>query len=85
MRAPVGPVGSTVARTLSIKVKPNAKTRALLEQPDGSWIAQVKAPPVDGKANEDLVRLVAEHFGVPRAQVSITAGAGGRMKRVSIG
>jgi uncharacterized protein (TIGR00251 family) len=73
-----------VARTLSIKVKPGAKTRALLEQPDVTWIAQVKAPPMDGKANADLLRLVAEHFGVPRAQVSITRGASGRIKRVSI-
>jgi len=37
--------------TLRIKVKPGARKAALVHQPDGSWLASVEAPPVDGKAN----------------------------------
>jgi uncharacterized protein (TIGR00251 family) len=69
--------------TLSIKVKPNARTSSL-EQVDGIWLAQLKSPPVDGKANAELIALVAEKFGWRRNQVSIKAGAGGRMKLVRI-
>jgi uncharacterized protein YggU (UPF0235/DUF167 family) len=39
------------ARTLLVKVKPNARQSSLQRQPDGSWLALLKSPPVDGKAN----------------------------------
>ena len=70
--------------SLRIKVKPNARTSALTEQEDGSWLAQLKAPPVDGKANEALIELVAKHWNVRKAQVSIKSGASSRMKLVTI-
>lgn len=73
----------TVQR-LDVKVKPNARETGLEQLPDGSWLARVKAPPVDGKANRALVALIAEHFGVPKRAVTITAGAGGRRKRVTV-
>ncbi len=71
-------------RTLSLKVKPNAREARLEEQPDGSWLAAVKAPPVEGKANEAVIALVAEHFRVSRSKVSIKSGASSRMKRVMV-
>ncbi|MGH8090739.1 MAG: DUF167 domain-containing protein [Rudaea sp.] len=70
-------------KTLSVKVKPNARVSSL-EQVDGVWFAQIKSPPVDGKANAELIALVAKKFGCRKAQVSIKAGAGGRMKLVQI-
>ena len=72
-------------RKLQIKVKPNARESSLVEQADGSWVASLKSPPVDGKANAELIALVAEQFGCRRAQVTIRAGAGGRRKLVQIG
>jgi uncharacterized protein len=71
-------------RTIQVKVKPNARASALEQQPDGTWLAKIKAQPVDGKANEELVRLVAGHFGLRKAQVSIKSGASGRMKLVQL-
>lgn len=73
-----------MGRRLEVRVKPNAKTAGLEEQPDGTWIARVKAPPVEGKANEALIALVAEHFGVRKAQVMIRIGASGRLKQLEI-
>lgn len=73
-----------MGRRIEVRVKPNAKTAALEEQPDGTWIAKVKAPPVDGKANEAVIALVAEHFGVRKAQVSIRVGVTGRLKQIEI-
>lgn len=71
-------------RILQVKVKPNARESALNEQPDGTWLATLKSPPVDGKANAELIGLVAERFGCRKAQVTIKAGAGGRRKLVKI-
>jgi uncharacterized protein (TIGR00251 family) len=70
--------------TLQVKVKPNARASLLEQAPDGTWLAQLKSPPVDGKANEELVALVARHFGCRRADVSIKSGASGRLKLVKI-
>jgi uncharacterized protein YggU (UPF0235/DUF167 family) len=65
-------------------VKPGARIDELTELADGSWQARVKAQPVDGKANAAVIELVAAHFGVRKAQVTIKSGASGRMKRVQI-
>ena len=70
--------------TIQVKVKPNARVSALEQQADGTWLAQLKSPPVDGKANEELIALVAKQFGCRKAQVAIRSGASGRMKLVQI-
>ena len=71
-------------RTIKIKVKPGAREEGLRQLADGSWVASVKAQPVDGKANAALIALVATHFGVRKVQVGIRSGAAGRMKLVQI-
>ena len=69
---------------LRIKVKPNARSSSLVQTPDGAWLATLKSPPVDGKANEELIALVAEHYHCRKAAVSIKAGASGRTKLVKV-
>ena len=71
-------------RTLQVKVKPNAPVSSLVELADGSWLAQLKSSPVDGKANAELVQLLARHFGCERAAVRIKSGAGARRKLVQL-
>ena len=71
-------------KTIQIKVKPNSRAASLEDLGNGTWLARVTAPPDDGKANHELVRLVADHFGLRRAQVSIKRGASGRLKFVRI-
>ncbi len=70
--------------TLQVKVKPNARSSSLLQAPDGTWQAKLKAPPVDGKANEELIALVAKQFGCRKSAVSIKVGASGRNKWVRV-
>jgi uncharacterized protein (TIGR00251 family) len=70
---------------LSVLVKPNSRVAALERQADGSWLARVRSPPVDGKANDELLALIARAFGVRKAQVSIRSGGSGRTKRIEIG
>jgi len=69
---------------LQVKVKLRAKTSELSKAADGTWIARLKSPPVDGKANEELVGLVAETFKCTRSSVTIKAGATGRTKLVRV-
>ena len=69
---------------LRVKVRPGARLSALAPGGDGVWFAQLKSPPVDGKANAELIRLLAGHFKCARSAVRIKAGAGARMKLVQI-
>ena len=45
---------------------------------------RVKAPPVGGAANEELVRFLAKRFAVPRSSIELVSGAGSRQKRIAI-
>lgn len=71
-------------KKIQVKVKPGARSSRLEAQEDGTWVAWVKAQPVDGKANAELTALIAREFGLPKARISIKVGAGGRMKLVEI-
>jgi uncharacterized protein len=87
MNADTGVVQQTIEMstvTLKIKVKPGARVSELTRTEEGTWIARLKAPPVDGKANEELVGLVAERFKCRKAAVTIKSGASGRTKLVRI-
>ena len=69
---------------LQVRVKPRARVSELTRAADGTWVARLKAPPVDGKANEELVALVAEKFRCRKAAVTIKAGASDRTKLISV-
>jgi uncharacterized protein (TIGR00251 family) len=45
---------------------------------------RLQAPPVDGAANEALIRFLAERLGVSRAAVRIVSGETARRKRVEV-
>ena len=72
------------AVVLHVKVRPNARTASLQQATDGTWHAQLKAAPVGGKANEELIALVADRFGCRKSAVVITAGASARTKRLRV-
>lgn len=69
---------------LTIKAIPRSRHPSLERLEDGSWVARLKSPPVDGKANAEVIALVAKHFGVPRSRVSIRSGEKGRRKLVEV-
>lgn len=71
-------------RFIEVKVKPNARASLLQQDETGAWLAQLRSPPVDGKANAELIDLVAHHFGCRKSQVTIKSGASGRRKLVKI-
>jgi uncharacterized protein len=69
---------------LQIRVKPRSRTSELLRESDGTWVARVKAPPADGRANQELIALVAAHLKCPKAAVSIKSGTTRRLKIVKV-
>jgi uncharacterized protein len=71
-------------QVIQVKVKPNSRTSQFEQSEDGTWLAQLKSLPIDGKANEELIALIAKHFKCRKAAVSIKSGASGRMKLVRI-
>jgi uncharacterized protein len=70
--------------TLRIRVKPRSRTSSLELADDGTWVARVKAPPVDGQANAELIELVARRFDCGKSDVAIKSGASARMKIVIV-
>lgn len=71
--------------TLTIKAIPRAtKSEIVGSMADGSIKVKIAALPENGKANEELCRLLAAHYGVPRAAVTVIAGQTGTRKTVRI-
>jgi len=70
--------------TFCVQVQPRA-SRAAFEGEHGDALKiRLTAPPVDDRANQALVRLLAERLNVPRAAVRIVAGEKSRRKRVTV-
>lgn len=72
------------AVTVDVQVKPRASREGVgLVQGDRLCVA-VNAPPVEGKANQAVVRVLAEAFDVPCSGVTIVRGLTGKKKTVRI-
>ncbi len=69
---------------VTVKVHPRAKRTGITGRLGDAYKLDLAAPPVDGKANEECVRFLAELAGVPRANVRIVTGQSARMKVVEI-
>ncbi len=76
--------GSADAFVCEIHVTPRAARTEWAGSHGGRPRLRVAAPPIEGRANEEVRRFVAEWFGVPRSAVRIESGASGRLKRVSV-
>jgi uncharacterized protein (TIGR00251 family) len=69
---------------LAIRVQPRAKRTEVAGERNGAVVIRVSAPPLEGKANAAVCRLIAERVGVPKSAVQIVRGEGGRDKLVRI-
>jgi uncharacterized protein len=70
---------------LNVRVAPGAKASAWAgRMPDGRHRVKIAAAPVEGRANDALVRFVAASLDLPRRSVRLAHGAGGRDKVVEV-
>ena len=69
---------------LRLHIQPRASATELVGRHGAALKLRVAAPPVDGAANEALVRWLALRLRVPSSAVAVTAGAHGRAKTVRV-
>jgi uncharacterized protein (TIGR00251 family) len=69
---------------LSVHVKPRSSRSKILGYREGALEVAVQAPPVDGKANDELIELIADALDISRRCVSVVAGQTGRQKILEI-
>jgi uncharacterized protein (TIGR00251 family) len=67
-----------------IRVIPRAGQSEIAGTRDGALLVRLKAPPVDGAANAELIDVLADVFDVPKRDVSISGGVTSNQKRVRI-
>ena len=69
---------------LVLHVQPRAKATAIAGRHGDAVKVRLAAPPVDGAANEELIRFLAERLGVPRRALRLVAGQAARRKIVDV-
>jgi uncharacterized protein (TIGR00251 family) len=72
------------AARIEVRLRPRGHADELLGVIDGVVQARVKAPPVEGRANKALCRLIARRVGVPPSKVSVVRGEKARQKLVEV-
>jgi uncharacterized protein len=70
------------ALVFAVRVVPRASKTAVAGEHDGRLRVRVAAPPVEGAANEELVRFLAKALGVPARDVEVLSGHASKSKRV---
>jgi uncharacterized protein (TIGR00251 family) len=68
----------------AVRVQPRASRDGIGGEREGALVVRLTAPPVEGRANEALARLLGRALGVPPSAVRVVQGATGRDKRVAV-
>lgn len=72
------------AITFTVRAQPRATKSAIAGEVEGALKIKLAAPPVDGAANEELIRFLAQVFAVPRRSITILSGATAKTKIIRI-
>ena len=70
--------------TFAVRVQPRASQSKIAGEIEGSLKVKIAAPPVDGEANEELVRFLAKWFEVPKREIEILSGETAKNKIIRI-
>jgi len=68
---------------IQVRVKPNSRTEEVSQEGD-SFMVKVKEPPKEGTANQAVIKLLAEHFGVAKSRVRILSGFRSKNKVIEV-
>lgn len=69
---------------ITVRVRPNARKNEVQKVAENQFVVSVIAPPVEGKANEKAIELLAEHFHKPKRNFTIVRGKAAREKTIEI-
>jgi len=70
--------------TFTIRVTPRASANAVGGERDGALLVRVSVPPVEGKANDAVVTVLAKALGLPKSSVRVERGGATRTKLISV-
>jgi uncharacterized protein len=73
-----------VSARLTLRVSPGASRSAVVGRHGAGWKVRVAAPPEDGRANDAVVRLLADTLALPVRDVQIVSGRSSRDKTVAL-
>ena len=68
----------------TIRVVPRASKSEIVGEVEGNVKVRISSPPVEGAANEEVVRLLAKAVGVAKSNVAIVSGQTSKTKRIRI-
>jgi uncharacterized protein (TIGR00251 family) len=69
---------------IQVRVQPRARKDEVASERNGRLVVRITAPPVDGKANAALRKLLAKRLGVPASAVTVVRGEASRDKLVEV-
>jgi uncharacterized protein len=72
------------ATQINVRLTPRAAREQIAAGDGGGYLVRVTVPPVDGRANDALCRLIASRAGVAPSRVTVLRGAKGREKVLSV-
>lgn len=76
--------GKDDAIVFNVRVVPRASKSGIVGEHDGTLKVRIAAPPVDGAANEELIKLIAKKLGVAKSAVEIVSGQTSKLKQVRV-
>ncbi len=82
---PIEVIETKKGLSFDVRVRPGAGRSGFAGEHDSALKIDLKAPPEDGKANRELIKIVASALGIKTADVTITSGETSRRKRLSVG
>jgi uncharacterized protein (TIGR00251 family) len=66
-----------------IKVKPNS-SQEKIEKTENGYLIFVKEPPVENRANQAVIKVLAKYFKIPKSQISILSGLKSKQKVIEV-
>ena len=76
--------GAMLSATFSIRIQPRASKNEVIQMEGGGIKIRLTAPPVDGAANEALVKFLSDRLDIPKSQIEIVSGHTSKNKIVRI-
>lgn len=71
-------------RKLYLSVKTNARENRVIPVDDAHFQVRVKSPPVEGRANENVIEALSDYFGFPKSRFAVIAGHKSKKKIVAV-
>ncbi len=69
---------------IKIKIIPKAKINEIVGKENGTWKIKINAPPIEGKANEALIKFLAKTLDVAPSLIEITKGGSSKIKTIKV-